>query len=93
MTNAIFLTLRQSRSFHFKKLGLQPKAEAEGTKFCKFYPRNFFSSHKSEVECIKYNLLDFSNYLLVTTNFPFENNRFLVPILRVTSSEKSLRLC
>ena len=76
MTNAIFLTLRQSRSFHFKKLGLQPKAEAEGTKFCKFHPQNPFSSHKSEVECIKYNLLDFCNYLLVTANFLFENTQW-----------------
>jgi hypothetical protein len=29
------------------------------------------------VECIKYNLLDFRNYLLATANFPFENNRVL----------------
>ena len=29
----------------------------------------------SEVECIKYNLIDFCNYLLVTANFLFENNR------------------
>ena len=78
MTVAVFLTLGRSRSFRFKKLGIPPKTEAEGTKFCKFPPQNSFSSHKSEVECIKYNLLDFCNYLLVTANFPFENNSFLL---------------
>ena len=54
MTEAVFLTLGQSRSSHFKKLGLRlkAKAEAEGTKFCKFCPWNSFRSHNSEVECI-----------------------------------------
>ena len=50
-------------------------------KFCKFHPRNSFSTHKSEMECIKYNRLD----LLVTANFPFDNNRdfgeFLLQLL------------
>jgi hypothetical protein len=36
------------------------------------------SSHNSEVECIKYNLLDFCNHLSVTANVPFENNRVLL---------------
>ena len=71
MTEAVFLTLGRSRNSYFKKLGLRPRAEAEaeGMKFCKFCPRNSFSSPNSEVECIKYNLLDFCNYLLVTANF------------------------
>jgi hypothetical protein len=78
MTEAVFLTLGRSRSSLFKKLGIQPKAyaEAEGTKFCKFHPQNSINSHKSEVECIKCNHLDFCNYLLVTAIF----------LLRITGS-------
>ena len=37
-----------------------------------------FSSPNSEVECIKYNILDFFNHFLVTPNSPFENNRVLL---------------
>ena len=40
--------------------------------------QNSFSSPNSEVECIKYNLLDFCNYLLVAANFPLENDRILL---------------
>ena len=37
-----------------------------------------FSSPNSEVECIKYDILDFCNHLLVTANFPLENNMVLL---------------
>ena len=40
--------------------------------------RIFDISPNSEVECIKYNVLDFCNYLLVAANFPFDNNRVLI---------------
>ena len=54
----------QSRIFD-----IRPKPKV---RFCN---RNFFSSPNSEVECIKYNLLEFSNYLFVTTDFPSANNK------------------
>ena len=58
----------QSHIFHIR---LKPKFSS----FVNFALRNSFSSPNSEVGCIKYNLLDFCNYLLVTANLPFENNR------------------
>ena len=73
MTKAVSLTLGQSQNSHIKKLGLRTKSKAEGTKFCKFCLGNSLSSPNSKVECIKYNILDFCNYLLVTANFFFEN--------------------
>ena len=33
---SLILTLGRSRSFHFKKLGLQPNAEAKGVNFVNF---------------------------------------------------------
>ena len=61
MTEALFLTLGQSRRYDIWR-------------FCL---RNSFISPNSEVECIKYNLIDFCDCLLVTSNFSFENNRVL----------------
>ena len=79
MTEAVFLTLGRSRSSLLKKIGLRPKAkaEAEGTKFP---PAALIvnSTSLSEVECIKYDILDFCNHLLVTANFSFENNMVLL---------------
>ena len=49
-----------------------------------------FSSPNSEMECIKYNYLDFCNYLLATANFPFENKSVLLwSISVVTTQNKS----
>ena len=45
-----------------------------------------FCSPNSEVECIKYDILDFCNHLLVTANFSFENTRVLLWCISVVTT-------
>ena len=65
--------IRPKPKFSFKKI----KPTAEGISQSRRYEISF-SSPNGEVECIKYHILDFCNHLLVTANFPFENNRVLL---------------
>ena len=67
--------IRLKPKFSFLKI----RPSAEGIKVWSFVNFNF-------VECIKYNLLDFCNYLLVTANFPLENNRVLLWWLSVVTT-------
>ena len=53
-----------------KRLGTYPILKPWGTVQ--------ISSPNTEVECIKYDILDFCNHLFVAANFPFENNRVLL---------------
>ena len=50
--------------FVFQKIrpSAEGRAEAIGMKFCKFCHRNSFNSPNSDVECIKYNFIDFGEY-------------------------------
>ena len=64
---------RQKPKFYFKKI----RPSVQGTRQSRRYKISF-GSLNSEVECIKYDILDFCNHLLVTANFPFENNRVLL---------------
>jgi hypothetical protein len=73
MTEVVFLTLGQSRSSHFEKI----RPLAKGISLSQSFALKT-SSAALIVECIKYNLLDFCNCLLVTAYFPFENNRVLL---------------
>ena len=44
--------MTEAKVCSLKELGLWPKAEAEGMKFCKFCPQNSFSSPNSEVDLL-----------------------------------------
>ena len=65
--------IRPKPKFSFKKI----RPSAEGISRSRRYKISL-SSPNSEVECIKYDVLDFCNNLLLTANFPFENNRVLL---------------
>ena len=58
MTEAVFLTLDQSRSSLSKKI----KPTAEGISQSRRYEISF-SSPNGEVECIKYDIVDFCDWL------------------------------
>ena len=65
--------IRPKPKFSFKKM----RPSAEDISRSRRYEVSF-SSPNSEVKCIKYDILDFCNHLLVTANFAFENNRVLL---------------
>ena len=78
MTKAVFLTLWKMLKFSFQKIRHSSRSRMyEVLYFCLW---NSFSSPKSEVECIKYNIIDFCdrNYLFVAAGFLFANNRRLL---------------
>ena len=70
MTETILLTLGRRRSSHLKKIRPLAKGISRSRRY-----KISFTSPNSEVECIKYDILDFCNHLLLPANFPFENNR------------------